>query len=133
MIVLDTDVISHLMRPRPTHALVTRLQEVPTDEQSTTAITVGELAYGAYRSARPELFQRAMGLLSGTRILAFDRAAGERYGRIRSDLERHGDRLADPDLRIAAIVLVHAATLVTGNTRHFSRVSDLVCEDWLRA
>jgi len=47
MIVLDTDVISDLMRPRPAPSLVARLGEVPSSEQATTAVTVGELAYGA--------------------------------------------------------------------------------------
>jgi predicted nucleic acid-binding protein len=131
MIVLDTDVVSGLMRPRPSPALVARLAEISTSEQSTTAVTVGELAYGANRVRRPELYTRAMRLLRGTRVLPFDRDAAEHYGRIRSDLERDGARLADPDLRIAAIVLAHRATLITGNIRHFERVSGLTVHDWL--
>jgi tRNA(fMet)-specific endonuclease VapC len=131
MIVLDTDVISNLMRPQPSPALVARLAEVPAHEQSTTAITIGELAYGAERVARAELYQRAMRLLSKARVLAFDQAAAERYGHIRCELERDGARLADPDLRIAATVLAHEATLVTGNTRHFARVPGLIVQDWL--
>jgi tRNA(fMet)-specific endonuclease VapC len=132
MIVLDTDVISNLMRPRPSRALVARLAEVPAHEQSTTAITLGELAYGAERVARAELYQRAMRLLGNARILAFDRAAAESYGHIRCELERNGTRLADPDLRIAATALAHDAALVTGNTRHFERVPGLTVEGWLR-
>jgi tRNA(fMet)-specific endonuclease VapC len=133
MIVLDTDVISNLMRPQPSSALVARLAEVPAHEQSTTAITIGELAYGAERVARAELYQRAMRLLSKASVLAFDQAAAERYGHIRCELERDGTRLADPDLRIAATVLAHEATLVTGNTRHFARVPGLIVQDWLHA
>jgi tRNA(fMet)-specific endonuclease VapC len=133
MIVLDTDVISNLMRPRPAPALVARLAEVPAHEQSTTAITLGELAYGAERVTRPELYQRAMRLLGDATVLPFDRAAAELYGHIRCELERGGARLADPDLRIAATALAHEATLVTGNTRHFERVPGLVVQDWLRA
>jgi tRNA(fMet)-specific endonuclease VapC len=132
VIVLDTDVISDLMRPRPAPALVARLAGVPVAEHCTTAITLGELAYGAYRVERPELYERAMQLLAGVRVLAFDRDAAERYGRIRCELERAGARLPDPDLRIAATVLAHDATLVTGNTRHFGRVTGLGVEDWLR-
>ncbi len=131
MIVLDTDIISNLMRPRPSPALVARLAEVPAHEQSTTAITLGELAYGAERVARAELYQRAMHLLGDARILAFDQLAAERYGQIRCELERKGTRLADPDLRIAATALVHEAALVTGNTRHFERVQGLTVEGWL--
>jgi tRNA(fMet)-specific endonuclease VapC len=131
MIVLDTDVIGDLMRPRPTPTLVARLGGVPSSEQATTAVTVGELAYGAHLVDRPDLFERAMGLLAGTRVLAFDADAAQRYGRIRSELERQGKRLDDPDLRIAATVLAHDATLITGNTRHFQRVPGLRHENWL--
>jgi predicted nucleic acid-binding protein len=131
MIVLDTDVVSNLMRPRPSPTLLARLAEIPASEQSTTAVTVGELAYGANRVQRPELYTRAMHLLSDTRVLPFDRDAAEHYGKIRGELERAGARLADPDLRIAATVLAHHATLITGNARHFERVPDLTIGDWL--
>jgi tRNA(fMet)-specific endonuclease VapC len=132
MMVLDTDVVSDLMRPHPASALVARLGEVPSAQQATTAVTVGELAYGAHRVDRPDLFERAMGLLAGTRVLAFDTDVAKHYGRIRSELERQGERLNDPDLRIAATVLAHEATLITGNTRHFQRVPGLRHENWLR-
>jgi tRNA(fMet)-specific endonuclease VapC len=132
VIVLDTDAVSNLMRPVPSPTLLTRLRGVGARDRAVTSITTGEIAYGAYRVGRPELYDRAMTLLAGVLILPFDRDAAERYGRIRADLEAGGRRLADPDLRIAAMVLVHAATLVTGNVRHFARVPDLRVEDWLR-
>ncbi|MFN2568252.1 MAG: PIN domain-containing protein [Candidatus Dormibacteria bacterium] len=131
MIVLDTDALSNLMRPRPSPTLVARLAEIPAAEQGTTAITIGELAYGAHRVDRPELYARAVQLVSAARILPFDREAAEHYGRIRSDLEHRGTRLADPDLRIAATVITQGATLITGNARHFQRIPDLRIEDWL--
>jgi tRNA(fMet)-specific endonuclease VapC len=65
------------------------------------------------------------------RVLDLDRAA-ELYGALRAHLESAGTRLADPDLRIAAIVVTHHATLVSGNVRHFTRVPGLVVEDWVR-
>lgn len=133
MIVFDTDVISDLMRPRPSSALVARLSVASSAEQCTTAITVGELSFGAHRVDRPELFVRVMELLTGTRVLPFDEEAAQRYGAVRSELERAGTRLPDPDLRIASIVLVNDATLVSGNTRHFERVPELVVENWFRA
>jgi predicted nucleic acid-binding protein len=132
VIVLDTDVISDLMRPRPSAQLLERLAQIDASAQATTAITIGELAYGARHADRPELYERAVGLLSGTRVLPFDRDAAERYGSIRNELERDGRRLPDPDLRIAATALVHQAVLITGNIRHFQRIPGLGCEDWLR-
>ena len=64
-------------------------------------------------------------------ILPFDRAAGEEYGRLRADLERDGTPIGEADTRIAAIAMVHNLTVVTGNVRHFSRVTGLRVENWL--
>ncbi|MGH9128911.1 MAG: PIN domain-containing protein [Acidimicrobiales bacterium] len=131
MIVLDTDVVSNLMRPRPAPGLAERLVAVPLVEQRTTTVTLGELAYGAYRVDRPELYERAVRVLAGVEVLDFDRQAAGHYGRVRSALERLGTRLADPDLRIAATVLAHGGVLITGNLAHFGRVPGLLAEDWI--
>lgn len=132
MIILDTDAVSDLMRPQPSPTLVKRLSETAPDDQATTSITVGELVYGAHKADRPELFERATALLAGVRVFDFDRAAAERYGQLRASLERSGQRLADPDLRIAAVALVRRAALISGNVRHFARIPDLVVQDWIR-
>jgi len=132
MIVFDTDVLSDLMRTRPSRGLLAKLGLTPVAEQATTSITLGEIAYGARKIGKPTLYDRAIGLLRGVRVLDFDRAAAEHYGALRAQLEQDGLRLADPDLRIAAIATAHDATLVSGNVRHFARVPGLVVEDWLR-
>lgn len=133
MIVFDTDIISNLMRPAPSLTLIERLARTPVASQATTAITVGELAYGAARAGRPELFERAVGLLRNLKVLTFDAVSARRYGELRADLESVGRRLADADLRIAATVLSSGpeTVLVTGNVRHFDRVPGLVVENWL--
>lgn len=122
------------MRRDPPLRLVRRLAVVPVAEQFTTSITLGELVYGATRKGSDELIERVRDLVvSGLQVLAFDRAAAEVYGRLRARLEREGRRLAEPDLRIAAIALARDLTLVTGNVRHFQRVSELRVENWLTA
>jgi tRNA(fMet)-specific endonuclease VapC len=50
---------------------------------------------------------------------------------LRTGLEKAGMRLADPDLRSAAIVVARGLTLITGNLRHFSRVPGIDAEDWI--
>ena len=106
---------------------------VPAEEQFTTAITVGEMVYGAQRSPRREYLLRQLEerLWPMVRMLPFDRAAGETYGRLRAELERAGTSLAEPDLRIAAIAVARDLTVVTGNVRHFSRVPGLQVENWI--
>ncbi len=133
MFLFDTDALSQVLRRDPSPSILIRMASVPREEQFTTAITVGEMVYGAERSSRREylLGQFEERLWPNLRILPFDHAAAETYGRIRAELERAGTPLAEPDLRIAAIALTRDLTVVTGNTRHFSRVPGLRVEDWL--
>lgn len=132
--VLDTDVLSNLLKRVPAKSLVAKLAQVPIAQQCTTSITVGELIYGASRAmARTAdlLTQIERILLTDLTILPFDRDAARRYGTLRAELERQGTPLADADLRIAAITLANGFTLVTGNERHFQRVAGLPLENWL--
>jgi tRNA(fMet)-specific endonuclease VapC len=134
MYLFDTDVLSYLLKRAPSPTLLTRLAAVPGEHQFTSAITVGEMVYGAYRSPRREqlLQQLEDRLWPNLRILPFDTAAAETYGRLRAGLERAGTPLSEPDLRIAAIAMTHDLAVVTGNERHFSRVPGLRVENWLR-
>lgn len=133
MYLFDTDILSQVLKRTPSPTLLTRLATVPAKQQFTSAITVGEMVYGAYRSDRPDHFLRQLEerLWPNIRILPFNRAAAETYGRLRAELEEAGTPLAEPDLRIAAIALTHELTMVTGNVRHFSRVAGLRIENWL--
>jgi tRNA(fMet)-specific endonuclease VapC len=131
--VLDTDVLSNLLKRIPAKPLLAKLAQIPAAHQCTTSITVGELIYGAARASlrTDALLSKIEGvLLRDLAILPFDRAAAHQYGILRAGLERQGTPLADADLRIAAITLAHEHTLVTGNERHFRRIADLQIENW---
>ena len=132
MIVLDTDAVSVVASGRAPFELANLLEKTPVSEQATTAITMGELVFGSQRVGRPQLYMRAVAMLGGAAVLPFDDYAAEQYGVLRAGLEARGTPLADADLRIAATVLLHDATLVTGNARHFGRVPDLKLLDWRR-
>jgi tRNA(fMet)-specific endonuclease VapC len=90
-----------------------------------------ELYYGAYKSQRQqrnlevlkEFFQEFISL-------PFDGNAAKICGQIRAQLAVLGTPIGPYDLQIAAIALVNSLTLVTHNTREFSRVSGLKLEDW---
>lgn len=133
MFLFDTDTLSQLMKSNPSANLLDRLTAVPQEQQFTSAITVGEMVYGAYRRPRREhhLQQLNEKVWPNLRILPFGRAAGEAYGRLRAELERAGTPMAEPDIRIAAIALTHGLTVVTGNSPHFSRVTGLRVKNWL--
>ncbi|MFN8224467.1 MAG: PIN domain-containing protein [Gaiellales bacterium] len=129
---LDTDVFSALMRAVPPVALVRRIAAITPDALHSTAITYGEIVYGAARSGRVELVERARTISwRPDAFLPFDAAAARAYGELRVSLEREGRILDDPDLRIAAIAIARGLTVVTENVRHFSRVPGLQVENWL--
>lgn len=130
---LDTDILSNLMKRAPSSALVARLALVPPEQQFTSSITLGELVYGAHRSSRAEaLLERIESkLLPDLPILPFDAFAARRYGEVRAELEQAGTPIGDADMRIAAIALARGFKVVTGNERHFRRVPGLEVENWM--
>lgn len=132
MYCFDTDVLSATIRREPSLPLIRRLAQVPPTDQFTTAITMGELLYGAARRDSKRLNEQVRELLRGAlTILPFDETAAAVYGPLRASLESDGQPLAEPDLRIASIALSRDLVVVTGNIRHFARIPDLTVENWL--
>jgi predicted nucleic acid-binding protein len=123
----DTDAISEVLKPRPAAGYVTWLAAIPREEQFTSAVVVGELFNGAFRSsaAARHLENVEKRVLPALTVLSYDVAAARVYGRVRAQLESAGRPLADADLQIAATALVHDLELVTGNVKHFKRVPGL--------
>jgi tRNA(fMet)-specific endonuclease VapC len=134
MYLLDTDILSNLLKPRPSQALIDRMAVVPARDQFTSSITLGELIYGAYRAGarRTGLLQRIETILPpNVPILPFDEDAAHRYGEVKAYLDQQGTPIGDADSRIAAIALTRGLIMVTGNVRHFQRVPGLAVENWL--
>jgi tRNA(fMet)-specific endonuclease VapC len=134
MYLFDTDSISQIIRQQPNLSFIKRLASISPDDQFTTTITVGEMVYGAYKSSRPSYFLEKLDRLvwPNINILSFDEAAAKTYGKVKAEMEKKGTVLSEPDMRISAIALHHNLTVVTGNTRHFSRVPGLKVENWLK-
>lgn len=134
MYLLDTDILSNLLKRTPSTVLISKLALVPPEQQFTSSITLGELTYGARRLGSPGavLLERLeQTLLPNLPVLPFDVAAAHSYGDVRAELERLGTPIGDADLRIAAIALARRLTVVTGNVRHFHMVPGLRVENWL--
>ena len=128
MRVLDSDHCVALLRGQ----LDLRSQDIVGQVLAVTAIGVGELVHGAFKSAHvEENLARLSIFLADVVILSYDERAAYEFGRLKARLERSGQRLSDLDLQIASVAKVHDAPLVTHNLRHFERVPDLVLEDWL--
>jgi tRNA(fMet)-specific endonuclease VapC len=134
MYLLDTDILSNLMKRSPSSVLVAKVARVPPEQQFTSSITLGELVYGAHRmKERTAILVEKIEavLLSNLPVLAFDTAAARRYGGIRAELERLDTPIGEADMRIAAISLSRGLRVITGNERHFGRVPELETESWL--
>jgi tRNA(fMet)-specific endonuclease VapC len=134
MYLLDTDVLSDLIKPRPSTALLNRLVGIPLERQYTSAITLGELLYGVLiRGVQGERLREKIEteIIRNLTVLPFDDVAARAYARIRAELDMAGEPIGEPDTRIASIGVVNDLTLVTGNIRHFARVPGLRVVNWL--
>lgn len=123
----DTDAISELLRPRPLQPYLDWLKTIPREDQFTSAVTIGELFKGAYRSSAREHHLKNIEdrVLPAVTALPFDVSVARVFGKVRAHLEQTGNILPDADLQIAATALYHDLELVTGNVRHFERIPDL--------
>jgi len=124
----DTDAISELLRPRPSRPYVKWLGSISRADQFASAVSIGELFKGAYRShARDRhLLNIEERILPAVTVLPYDTATARVFGQLQAYLEEKGRPLADADLQIAATAIFHGLELVTGNVKHFQRVPQLV-------
>jgi tRNA(fMet)-specific endonuclease VapC len=95
------------------------------------SIVVSELWYGCVRSAKPAANRAAVdALIAPFSSLAYTDASASYFASIRHTLEAIGQVIGPYDMQIAAIALANSCTLVTHNTREFSRIEGLYVEDW---
>jgi tRNA(fMet)-specific endonuclease VapC len=127
MILLDANVCIHYLKGHK--RVVARLQASRPRDVGLPTPVIMELEYGSLRAGgRVQMDQ----LLRMLRHIPFDTAAATQAARIQYDLERSGRPIGPKDLLIAAIALSRGDTLVTNNTREFSRVRGLACQDWTK-
>ncbi len=127
---LDTNMIAYAKNRRPA-VVLERLMKHDPSEICISSITMAELEYGVHNSSKPEQNRTAlMMFLSEITIIPFDTEASFEYGKIRYDLKTKGILIGGNDLLIAAHAKSRDLTLVTHNTREFSRVEGLSIEDW---
>ena len=136
MIVLDTNVVSELMRPSVATAVRDWLASQPAASLWTTAITVAEIRYGLERLAsgqrKDRLIDAADDIFAAFSefVLPFDAHAAARYAVIVADRERSGQPIDGFDAQIAAICRDRGAALATRNVRHFSDTGIEIIDPW---
>lgn len=137
VLVLDTNVISELMRPGPAPTVTTWLAlQTPTDV-FLTAVTEAELRYGVALipdGRRRRALERVVdGIISEDfrgRVLPFDSQVAPAYARIVSERRAAGRPISQLDAQIAAIAFTHAATLATRNVRDFEGCNLELVDPW---
>lgn len=128
---LDTDICIYIIKRKPLNVWQ-KFQGLPLGDVGVSSITVAELQYGVYKSQYQERNKAALNqFLLPLEIIAFDNNATEVYGKIRAELERKGQVIGGMDMLIAAQAISLGVTLVTNNRNEFSRIPDLVTENWL--
>lgn len=126
MIILDTNILSELMKNAPDKAVLKWFDNLPPQPMATTSITAAELHYGLAslpKGKRRDALTRALALilqddLRGL-VLPFDALAAEHYGVLAAYLRKTGTPIGQNDTMIAAIALAHQGVLVTRNIKHF--------------
>lgn len=137
MWILDTNVISEMVAPRPDEGVLTRVASAPKYEIFTTAITEAELFHGVERMSpgrRREGLRIAIeAIFDGLRghILPFESSAAHAYARLMAECAALGRPMSQSDAQIAAITITNQGTLVTRNTRDFANSDIALLNPWL--
>lgn len=135
MILLDTNVVSELMRAAPAPEVLAWFRTAPPEPLALSAITAAELRYGIAclpkgrrKSALDATVTDMLDAEFAGLVLPFGRAEAEVYGELAARHRRAGRTVGQPDLMIAATALVREAGLATRNIRDFA-ATGLVLHD----
>ena len=126
MILLDTNVVSEVMKTRPAEAVVAWLNGQDSEKLHVSAISIGEIAYGLRilpdgkrRSGLRERFERFVTLAFDQRVLAYDESAARIYGELMGDRKELGLPMSVSDGQIAAIARLNHLAVATRNVLDF--------------
>jgi hypothetical protein len=137
VIILDSDVLSGLMRPVPDILLGAWMNRQPPESVWITAITIFEIRFGidllptSRRKNQLEIsFARCVQEDLQERILDFDREAARTAGEMAARRQLGGRAVEIRDIEIAGIVATRRATLATRNIRHFANLGIDLVDPW---
>ena len=129
---LDTDICIYLAKNQ--HPQVTaRFERLKPEQLVMSAITYGELQYGANKSyQRSRALSQLAELIQYIPVESLTSSAARAYGEIRATLERQGRMIGNNDLWIGAHAMALEVTLATNNEREFKRIAGLSVENWTK-
>ena len=137
MIILDTNVLSALMRQTPEASVVAWLDHQPAESVWITSITLFEarlglalLPKGRRQQTLAVAFEKLLREDLENRVLDFDSAAATEAASLAAERQRAGRPADMRDTQIAGIALARRATLATRNVRHFQDLSVPLVDPW---
>jgi len=126
---LDTNIAIYTIRNRPAH--VRDKFKSHDGQMCISSVTLGELLYGAERSAQPERnLADIQGFVARLEVMPFDERAAEHFGQVRAELYGSGRPIGPYDMMIAGHARAMGLILVTNNVKEFVRVPGLRIENW---
>jgi tRNA(fMet)-specific endonuclease VapC len=134
---IDTDHCVAFLKPsHPGHLVVAqRIAATSAADLRICLFTTMELSEGPWHSQTAQGYHLARAalhnFLSWVPFQPPSPMSVEEFGRLRAQLRRQGQMIENMDLAIAATALAHSLTMVTHNTRHFSRIPGLILDDWM--
>jgi hypothetical protein len=138
VLILDTNVISEILRPKPHEKVVQWVEDQPRQQLFTTAVTQAEILYGITLlpkgSRRQKLLEVAQAIFEedlGGRILTFGAEVAGYYAQIAAARRSAGRPISQFDAMIAAIARLHDAKLVTRNISDFDICGIDVINPWV--
>lgn len=127
---LDTNICIYVMKNYP-QELREKFNSLA-EQLSISSITLGELHYGAEKSARrAENLIAVEHFVARLDVLPFDAKAAAHYGQVRAELERAGTPCGPHDMQIGGHARSQGLIIVTNNMREFSRMKGIRVENWV--
>ena len=137
MLLLDTNVVSELMKDAPDMGVLARIDSLPRAELFVTSLTQAELLYGVAllpRGKRREAIASAIDLVFGRlfsdRLLPFDSSAASAFADIAAGRRRVGRPISVFDAQIAAVARSRRATLATRDIKDFEGCGVELFDPW---
>ena len=126
---LDTNICIYVINARPPLVLE-RFRREQLGSICVSSVTAAELAFGVAKSGSSRNREALEMFLAPLEVLPFDNAVMWHYADLRADLQRRGQSIGALDTMIATHAMACNTTLVSNNTREFSRVAGLSLENW---
>lgn len=122
---IDTSVIINYLRDKG--STVKTLDNLE-GELCSSYVCLAELYEGIFRVKEPEKAEKTvMDFFAGlSQTFSLDHEIAKTFGQLRADLKKQGSIIEDLDLLLAATCIAHKLTLITANSKHFSKITDLV-------